>query len=374
MARAAEQAAERYSDIVDYGKLDPVKRLAMELFAPTLRYTERLGIRIPFVGDTAAAFDTSGIPDVDFILTTNIEGLGTKNLIADEMWRDMKDPALYSGLGIDNEAMSANDNTAAGADVFFYMDIIASGDDSWFEDHRRTEALLQGYRTGADQGMFAIPCGETPTLMGIVGSNTLDMAGASIGIVRPRSRLLTGGEKLMHGDRIFGLSSSGIHSNGVSKTRRIAGRLPDGYFTQLGNGKGLGREMLTPTCLYTRPLMDVFDAGVDVHYAQPITGHGWEKIMRAKRNFTYEIDNVPEPPMIFQQLIEFGMRNRFDVSHRENYYVWNMGVGFVVFAPSEYESSIRSACSKYGIEVYNLGTVVNGERKVWIKPLGVVFK
>lgn len=359
--------------MVDYEKLDPVKQAALEMFAPTLEYPKRLGIAIPFVGETAGAFDTSDIRGDDFLLTFNVEGLGTKNLIADAMWKDEKDPTLYEGLGQDNAAMSVNDLAGIGADAFMYGDIISSGDDAWFEDEGRTKAVLRGYRTAADQALFAIPIGETPTLRGIVAPTTLEMAGASVGIIRPQSRVMGNGEKLRESDRIFGLGSSGLHANGISKVRSIASYLSDGYFTPLPDGTPMGRAALTPTTLYTRVLMDMFDAGVDIHYVQPITGHGWRKIMRAHQPFTYQIDEVPEPSPLFQQLIAWGDEYAFDVSPQENYQVWNMGLGFVVFAPVEYEDAMRGISDRHSIPFYTLGTVKRGEKQVILDPLGVVY-
>ena len=360
-----------YSDFVDYSKLDPVKRMALELFEPTLRHPERLGVSIPFLGETAAAFDLKS--GINFTLTFNIEGLGTKNMIADEMWKEIKDPTLYSGLGKDNAAMSVNDQAGIGADVFIYGDIIASGDDNWYADEKRAKALLSGYRQAADEALFAIPVGETPTLRGIVLPETLDMAGASVGIIKPSSRAMGNGKKIVEGDRIFGLASSGIHSNGLSKARKISEKLPAGYFTKLRDGAELGRALLVPTTLYTRCFMDIFDAGVDVHYSQPITGHGWQKIMRAKPQFKYVIEQIPEPQLVFRQLTEWGEEHGFDISHEENYKTWNMGLGFVIFAPAEYEPVIKEVAERHKIGFYNLGIVKNGERSVIMEPLGIKY-
>src|SRR5690242_2043262 len=123
----------KYTDFVDYSRLDPVKRLALETFWPTMSYPERLGIRFEAstLGQTAVAFDLSGIVGNDWLLSSNIEGLGTKNRLADAMhareYREglqiaetMHTARLYEGLGQDTVAMSVNDQLAIGADVFAY--------------------------------------------------------------------------------------------------------------------------------------------------------------------------------------------------------------------------------------------------------------
>lgn len=367
----------KYSDFVDYSKLDPVKRMALELFEPTLVYPERLGIKVipETLGQTAVGFDFSGIGDSDFILTGNIEGLGTKNRVADIMYKlvvaekirianQMNVPQLYEGIGQCTVAMSGNDQTPLGADVFSYYDIISSGDSSWFSrDEQRTWFLLHGYRIAADKGQFAIPQGETPELRDVVSPDTLDIAGFSNGLIRPRSRLMTG-IAIRIGDAIYGLESSGIHSNGLTKARKLADRLPEGFFTYLGNDQTLGEALLVPTTLYSRPIISMLDAGVDIHYSQPITGHGWEKIARAKGQFSYVIEKLPEPPLLFQKLIEWGAQNGFDVTDRENYFTWNMGIGYVVIAPERNGETIEKIANQFGIKTCKLGYVDKGERQV----------
>lgn len=367
----------RYSDFVDYSKLDPVKRMALEIFEPTLVYPERLGIKVvpETLGQTAVGFDFSDIGDSDFILTGNIEGLGTKNRVADIMHglivteklkiaKQMNANGLYRGLGKDTVAMSVNDQTPSGADVFAYYDIISCGNSTWFSSsEERVRELLMGYRDSADEGKFAIPQGETPELRDVVNPDTLDLAGFSNGLIRPRSRLVTG-KRIEEGDVIYGIASSGIHANGLTKARRLTDRLQEGYFTDLGDGRTLGEALLAPTRLYATPIRGMFDAGADVHFLQPITGHGWEKIARAKGQFTYVIERVPEPPLLFQKLIKWGAQNGFDVSDRENYFTWNMGIGYIVIAPETSGEIIERVATQHGLKSHRLGYVNRGERKV----------
>jgi phosphoribosylformylglycinamidine cyclo-ligase len=376
----------RYSDFVDYSKLDPVKKMALEIFEPTWKYSEeKLGLRLlpESMGQTAPIFDPSGIGDLDFLIVgPNVEGLGTKNLIADGMYKEILEKKriaenldvrkLYRCIGQDTAAMSVNDILAVGADPFVYCDIIACGSSSWFNDLERTRELLLGYRQAADLGRFAIPQGETPELPQVINPETLDLAGASNGLVRPKSRYITG-DKLREGDVIYAFSASGIHANGVSKARKIAEKLPEGFFTKLSNEKTLGEELLTPTPIYSRAVMELFK-NMDVHYLQPITGHGWKKLMRANKPFTYVIENVPEPPLIFQELIEFGKQYGFNVSDEENNQVWNMGVGYAFYGPKVNVDSLRKEIRKVSdLEVYELGHVEKGDKKVVIKPKSIVY-
>jgi phosphoribosylformylglycinamidine cyclo-ligase len=357
----------KYSDIVDYEKLDPVKKAAIEKFAPTIEKTARLGLKIvqETLGEPAVAID---FPEQDFMLGFNVEGLGTKNMIADAMSKDSRGKGIkyYESIGKDCLAMSTNDLAAIGADAIVYGDILSSGNSDWFSDLDKARAVLQGFRQGAEEIGLAIPCGETPTLKGIVAENTIDMAGASFGIIKPKERL-TYGQNLAANHTIIGLESSGIHSNGVSLARKIAEQLPKGYFTELPSGKLLGEELLLPTTLYTRPLMEMLEKS-QVSYLSPITGHGWKKIMRAKKPFSYEISLVPEPSELFKFLVE-----KSGISQKEAYFTWNMGIGYAVITPKESSDKIVSISEKHGIKAFELGSVKEGKKRVSIESKGIIF-
>jgi len=358
----------QYKDFVDYSKLDPVKRAALEKFSEGLSNPERLGVRIvtETLGESAVALD---FLDYDFMIAFNVEGLGTKNIIADIMSKDPRGRGLkyYEDIGKDCVAMSSNDLLSIGADIIVYGDIISSGKSEWFTEEN-ARVLLEGYRKASSELGMAIPCGETPTLKGVVNEGTLDLAGASVGIIKPRSRLIHG-QELSSGDRIFGLCSSGVHSNGISLIRKIAEDLPEGYFTRLPSGRIFGEELLIPTMLYTRPVIDMLDEGANIHYITPITGHGWEKIGRAKKPFTYIIDKLHEIPEIFSFLQE-----KAGIDDKEAFRTWNMGIGLALIAPSSEEDKIKSICTQYGIGMFNLGYLEEGEKKVAIKERNVLFE
>lgn len=369
----------RYSDLVDYDRLDPFKKKALEIFSSTFNNPERLNVKVLTVGETAAVLD---LLDYDFMLAFNVEGLGTKNLIADEMYRESRHrkgekivnaARYYRYLGQDALAMSVTDLVAVGADPIAYVDAIASGDSKWFDDPERVEQLLYGYRVAADMVGCAIPQGETPTLPDIVYPETLDLVGSSFGIIKPKTRF-TYGQKIEEGDIIYGLPSGGICANGVSKAREIAERLRDRYFTKLPSGTTLGEELLRPTPLYVRPIIEMFESGVDLHYISPITGHGWKKIARARAPFTYVIDAVPKSLSLFSSIIKWGENLGFDVSDKENYQVWNMGVFVALIAPRECEDLIVKICEKHKTLLYKLGHVNKGEKKVVIKPKKIVYR
>ena len=368
-------AGMRYSDIVDYDKLDPFKEESIRRLQKTLGNPERLGIHIvrESVGETAVAVD---IGCGDFYLAFNIEGLGTKNMIAESMAEKgkigqgigLKRRALFSGLGLDEMAMTLNDLTGIGSTPILFEPIVATGDSDYLADPDRAAGLIDGFERGAAIAGVAIPGGETPTLKGIVGAGTIDLAGASMGIIRPKARLTTG-DRLVKGLTIYGIASSGIHSNGVSLARRIAEKTKDGYFTKLPSGRTIGEALLTPTTIYSPFVEAMFGEGVNPIYMQPITGHGWGKMMRKKLPFTYEIVALPEPGEEFRFLQEQG-----PVENEEAYRVWNMGVGLVVIASYADGKNIQRSAEKCNLKSYQMGFVKEGDREVVIAPLGITYK
>jgi phosphoribosylformylglycinamidine cyclo-ligase len=367
----------KYSDLVDYGKLDPVKKAAFKKFESTFENLERLRIRVMPVGESAAVLD---FLDYDFMLGFNVEGLGTKNDISDKMYGELKQKAeigkemkvanVYHFIGQDTVAMSLNDLVSVGADPIVYGDFLTSGDSDWFDDMDRVDELLEGYKIAADLAGCAIPCGETPTLPDIVNPNTLVLEGASVGLIKPKERFCYG-QRIVAGDRIYGLPATSPNANGISKLRRITDKLPNGYFTRMPNGRLLGLEMLTPTPIYVRAIIEMFDQ-TELHYVSAITGHAWEKVGRARFPFTYIIESLPEVPSVFQYLIEevkrinpkLPKKKRFDVSDRENYFVWNMGTTTILIAPQSSGSKMRQIAEKYNIELQELGKVKKGPRQV----------
>lgn len=365
----------KYSDIVDYDKLDPFKEAAIKRFSATLDNPNRLGARIvkESIGATAVAVD---IGNPAFYLAFNIEGLGTKNKIAESMSEKEKignglgldRRVLFSGLGQDEMAMTLNDLVGIGATPILFEPIIATGSSDYLTDSAVSDGLLDGFERGAQIARVAIPGGETPTLKGIVAADTIDLAGASLGIIQPITRLVSD-NRLEEGLTIYGVASSGIHSNGVSLARKIVEKTKDGYFTRLPSGKTIGQALLTPTIIYSPLVEALAEEGADVVHMQPITGHGWGKIMRSRKNLKYVVESIPEPQEEFRLMQEAG-----PVDDEEAYRAWNMGVGWVLFANSSESGRIKKAGERTGNPIYEIGSVQKGEREVVIVPKNVSYK
>jgi phosphoribosylformylglycinamidine cyclo-ligase len=181
--------------------------------------------------------------------------------------------------------MAVNDLVTVGATPLVVQAYWAAGGSEWFADAERAGALVEGWRRACETCGVSWGGGETPALAGIVEHGRIDLAAACTGIVSPKARL-TLGDRLAAGDAIVLLASSGIHANGLSLARTLAGRLPRGYLTEIEPGTTFGDALLEPTVLYPPVTEALAAAGIVPHYAANITGHGWRKLLRHPAAFT----------------------------------------------------------------------------------------
>ncbi|MGA0061291.1 MAG: AIR synthase-related protein, partial [Planctomycetota bacterium] len=213
-------------------------------------------------------------------------------------------------------------------------------------DAARSGALVEGWRRACDACGVAWGGGETPALAGIVEPGRIDLAAGCTGIVNPKSRL-TLGESLGAGDAIVLLEASGIHANGLSLARKLAERLPEGYLTVMPDGRRYGDALLDPTPLYASVTEGVHRAGVAVHYAVNVTGHGWRKLLRHPAALTYRIHTVPPVPPV----LDF-IRERASMSLEDAYGTFNMGAGFALFVAPDQASAVIDVALRSVVQAF----------------------
>jgi phosphoribosylformylglycinamidine cyclo-ligase len=350
---------------VDYGAMDPFKRMAQQKAKETRSHLYPLGYSEVEAsrGESAYVWE-----EFDKYGAFVVEGLGTKNLVADVM-RKITSKTYHQEIAQDDVAMIVNDIIVVGAQPIVVNAYFAAGNSDWFSDEEKMEDLTEGFKNACNKAGAVWGGGESPTLKGIIANGAADLAGAAVGEIKPKERL-TLGDKLQAGDAIFIVESSGIHANGLTLARTIALKHIKGYAAKLSDGKSYGESLLTPTHIYARLIRDLFDAGVDIHYMSNITGHGWRKLMRANKDFSYVIDNVPEPQPVFKFIQE-----QSGNSDEEMYGNFNMGAGFAIFMPEkDIELSKKIAKENYGWQSWKVGKVEKGEKQVVIKPKGLVYK
>ena len=348
---------------VDYSAIDPAKVLAQVAAAATAGNLGRWGISELSAsrGESAYVWE-----EADCYRAFVVEGLGTKSLVADAT-RAFTGRSHYDALAQDTVAMIVNDVITVGAAPQVVNAYWAIGESDWFDDRERATDLIQGWAAAVSASGATWGGGETPALKGIIQPGTIDLGGACVGIVRPKERL-TLGDRLAPGDHIVLLASSGIHANGLTLARKIAETLPEGYAARIGDGRTYGEALLAPTHLYARLVADVFDAGADVHYLANITGHGWRKLMRARRDLRYRVTDIPPPGALFDVLVEGG-----ELDAAEAYGNLNMGAGFAVYVPQAGVQTVLDVAAAHGIGALVAGVVEDGAREVVIDPVGVRF-
>jgi phosphoribosylformylglycinamidine cyclo-ligase len=217
---------------------------------------------------------------------------------------------------------------------------LAVGASSWFTKRQRVGDLIDGWRDGCNLAGCTWAGGETPTLRDILLPEAMELSCSVFGIVRSLDRVITP-ELIEDGDCIVLLGSSGIHDNGLTLCREIAGRLPRGFQTPMLTGKTFGDALLHPTAIYVPVIEEIQNAGIRVHYAVNITGHGWRKLMRAPKPFAYVVDQLPAPHPVFRFIQEQGQ-----IADEEMYGNFNMGAGFALYVRQDDADSRPATCSK----------------------------
>lgn len=270
---------------------------------------KRAGFGAPLtdIGHYAGLIDLGG-----FALAMTTDGVGSKVLIANAIEK-------WDTIGIDCIAMNVNDLLAVGAEPLAFVDYLAMEKLS----DGVMEQIGMGLQKGAEISNVSIIGGETATLPDIIRG--FDLAGTCIGWV-PKDKIITG-KDIQIGDAILGLPSSGIHSNGLTLARKIiegAGHSYRDSFPQ-GSEKSIGEVLLTPTRIYMEVLELIKKC--EVRGLAHITGSGLLKLRRIT-DHGFNFDKPLEAQPIFKFLQEEG-----DISDREMYQTFNMGMGFLVVIP-----------------------------------------
>ncbi|MEB3304125.1 MAG: phosphoribosylformylglycinamidine cyclo-ligase [Cyanobacteriota bacterium] len=281
------------------------------------------------------------------LLVAGTDGVGTKLELAQRLNR-------HQGIGLDLVAMCVNDVITSGAEPLFFLDYIATG--------RLTPETLAEVVEGIAQGCRLSGCallgGETAEMPGFYSSGQYDLAGFCVGVV-DESRLIDG-RGVQVGDRVVGVASSGVHSNGFSLVRRI---LEDHQVTpdsQLGpDGPHVLSELLTPTTLYNDLVKALLAADLAPHGMAHITGGGLPENL--PRCLPEGVHAVLDPrswdrPVLFQWLQERGQVPEADLWH-----TFNLGVGFCLVVSPQVVDSVLQVCNSCGHRAWEMGQIQEGK-------------
>jgi len=268
------------------------------------------------IGGFAGRFKLDVGNYTDPILVSSTDGVGTKVKIA-----HMADNHRY--IGIDLVAMVVNDIIVDGATPLFFLDYLATGK----LDVERSKAIITGMAEGCKEAGCALIGGETAEMPGIYGEGEYDLAGFGVGIVD--SDKIIDGSRVSAKDVLIGVHSSGLHSNGFSLVRKV---LFDHAKMGIGDyvddlGKTLGEELLTPTRIYVKSVLNLirtFEIKGLVH----ITGGGFidniPRVLSGRTGVVIKKGSWEIPP-IFRLI-----KDRGSIEELEMYRTFNMGVGMVI--------------------------------------------
>ncbi|MEX2107548.1 MAG: phosphoribosylformylglycinamidine cyclo-ligase [Solirubrobacterales bacterium] len=296
----------------------------------------RQSLQVPLPGHYASVIRI----DERIGIALSTDGVGTKLLIAEELER-------WDTVGIDCVAMNVNDVICVGAEPLAMLDYIAVPT----ADPEVCEQIGVGLARGAELAGVEIPGGELAQLGSLVSS--VDLSGACFGTVALDS--IVDGAAVQPGDPVIGLPSSGIHSNGYTLARSALRGLPLDEDPEGRLGRALGEELLEPTEIYVKPVVELLSSETEVRGLAHLTSGGLGNLLRLAAEVGYAIDDPLPVPPIFELIGERG-----SVSDEEMHDVFNMGCGFCCVVAASDEDAALELLRRHYPEAKRIGEAVAG--------------
>jgi phosphoribosylformylglycinamidine cyclo-ligase len=277
-------------------------------------------------------------------IALSTDGVGTKLVVAEELGR-------FDTIGIDCVAMNVNDVICVGAEPLAMLDYIAIDR----ADPVVCEEVGVGLARGAELAGVEIPGGELAQLGEMVRG--VDVSGACFGTVALDA--IVDGSAVRAGDVVIGLPSSGLHSNGYTLARSalVGISLADDPEGRLG--RPLGDELLEPTEIYVKPVIELLRSGVEVRGLAHITSGGLGNLLRLAAEVGYEIEEPLAVPPIFELIQE-----RSGTSDEEMHDVFNMGCGFCCIVAAADEGAALDLLRPHYPGARRIGSTVEGPREI----------
>ena len=308
---------------------------------------------IPGVVSDIGGFGGLFAPDMtgmtEPVLVSGTDGVGTKLRLAELLDK-------HDTIGIDCVAMCVNDVICCGAKPLFFLDYIAIGKNI----PEKVATIVSGVAEGCIQAGCALIGGETAEHPGMMGADDYDLAGFTVGIVdKPK---VIDSSRMVPGDVVLALPSSGFHSNGYSLVRKVfdvENADLNESFEELGCT--LGEALLKPTIIYVKPVLKCIEAA-DVKGISHITGGGfYENIPRClPEGLTAKIEKAAiKTPAIFHMLQEKG-----NISEHDMFNTFNCGVGMTVIVSRETADTAIATLKAEGCDAYVIGEIVAGDERV----------
>ncbi len=286
------------------------------------------------------------------ILVSGTDGVGTKLKLAFLMDK-------HDTIGEDCVAMCANDVICTGASPMFFLDYMALGKNI----PEKVATIVTGVAEGCKKAHCSLVGGETAEMPGFYPEDEYDLAGFCVGVVDKKK--IIDSKTIEVGDKVIGLASSGVHSNGFSLVRKVFDVNEENlkeYVEELG--KTVGEALLEPTRIYVKPILKLIEE-VKVKGISHITGGGfYENLPRMLREgVSLKIDkNSYEVPALFKLIASRG-----NIPERDMYNTFNMGIGMAVIVPENEVEKAINLLKEAGEEAYLIGEVVEGNKEIIIE-------
>lgn len=339
----------KYSDAgvsIDAGNqfVKMIKKDVEETFSPAV---------LKGIGGFAALYAPNLSGYKEPVLVSGTDGVGTKLKIAFMLDK-------HDTVGIDLVAMCVNDILTIGARPLFFLDYLAVAR----LETEKASAIVSGIARGCKEAGCALIGGETAEMPGFYQPGEYDLAGFAVGIV-DREKMITG-DGIEAGDKIIGLASSGLHSNGYSLARKVfLEKEKLDLYEPLGKGgEPLGEILLSPTRIYVRTILKLMEE-FDIKGLAHITGGGLlENVPRIlPEGLTARIEKDSWPVAgVFRELQRLG-----GIAEEEMYRTFNMGVGMVVIVRKEEAEGILEVARALGEEAYLIGEIIQGDAGIIIE-------
>ncbi|NQT46473.1 MAG: phosphoribosylformylglycinamidine cyclo-ligase [Candidatus Omnitrophica bacterium] len=315
--------------------------LFVKRIMPLIATTKRRGV-LGKIGGFGGLFDGRFEGIRNPILVSGTDGVGTKLLVAKELGK-------YDTVGIDLVAMCANDILTCGAEPLFFLDYFATG------KLKRSMAIdvVKGIARGCRQAGCALIGGETAELPGMYKAGDFDLAGFCVGVVDKKKAIDGSGIKV--GDRVIGIASSGLHSNGFSLIRKV--------FRQSELKTKYAASILKPTQIYVRPILSLVKK-FNIKGISHITGGGfYDNIPRVlpKGKSVAICKNSWPVPSIFTQI-----QHRANIDALEMFRTFNMGIGMALIVRQKDAGKIGRLLRRFKLKSWVIGEVVRGKGEVII--------
>lgn len=306
---------------------------------PLVKSTKRQGV-LGDIGSFGGFFELKSKKYKKPVLVSSSDGVGTKLKVTQLLNK-------HGCVGIDLVAMNVNDILCSGAEPLFFLDYISCGK----LNKSILRQVVKGITLGCKQAGCALIGGETAEMPGMYKRDEYDLAGFCLGIIE-KSKIING-KNIKAGDKIIGLASNGLHSNGFSLVRLIFSN------KEL---KKYAKELLKPTRIYVKPILATL--GMVKGLAHITGGAFYDKVGRIiPKNITFIINKHSWPiPKIFSII-----KGKGNVPEKDMYRTFNMGIGMIMVVSPSKVKAVTKKLKQFNLKSWVIGEAITGKGDIKLR-------